>query len=126
LDCFWAGLPVVCTGGDELAERVARDELGAVVAGGDPEALARGLERVLDRGRAAYASDLAAAAADHAWSRVAAPLLRWLDAEQEPPPLGAGRGLERGAAERLRSGGYRIAATALAAAHIAPPQALGR
>lgn len=125
LDCFWAGLPIVCTGGDELADRVARDDLGAVVRGQDPDALAGGLARVLDRGRTAYAPGLAAAAADHAWAQVAAPLLRWLEAAQAPAPLGAGRGLERGSAERLRSGAYRIAATALAAAHVTPPQALG-
>ena len=44
LDCFWAGLPVVCTSGDELAERVARDGLGAVVNPGDDAALADALE----------------------------------------------------------------------------------
>jgi hypothetical protein len=31
LDCFWARLPIVCTGGDELADRVERENLGAVV-----------------------------------------------------------------------------------------------
>ena len=126
LDCFWAGLPIVCTGGDELADRVARDDLGAVVASGDPAALADGLERVLDRGRAAYAPRLAAAAADHAWAKVSTPLLHWLQAAQVPAPLGAGRGLERRAGERLRSGAYRIGVTVLAAARIAPPRALGR
>ena len=28
LDCFWSGLPVVCTEGDDLADRVAREDLG--------------------------------------------------------------------------------------------------
>ena len=31
LDCLWAGLPIVCTRGDELAERIARDGLGEAV-----------------------------------------------------------------------------------------------
>src|SRR6185503_10968946 len=31
LDCFWAGLPIVCTRGDELADRVERERLGEAV-----------------------------------------------------------------------------------------------
>ena len=62
LDCFWAGLPIVCTRGDELAERIERDGLGAAVAAADPAALAAGSAAVLDRGRGAYAGRLAAAA----------------------------------------------------------------
>ena len=34
LDCLWAGLPVVCTRGDELAERIEREGLGEASAGG--------------------------------------------------------------------------------------------
>ena len=52
LDCFWSGLPIVCSAGDALAERVERDDLGAVATPGDRSALIAGLERVLDRGRA--------------------------------------------------------------------------
>jgi len=78
LDCFWAGLPIVCTEGDDLAERVAREGLGATVIPGSPEAVEHALERVLDRGRAHYAQGLARAAADHAWARVARPLVRWV------------------------------------------------
>jgi glycosyltransferase involved in cell wall biosynthesis len=89
LDCFWAGLPVVCTAGDELADSVAREDLGAAVAPADPEAVAAGLERVLDRGRDAYAPALARAAADHAWERVAAPLARYVTATTPPVALGA-------------------------------------
>ena len=51
LDCLWAGLPIVCTRGDELAERIARDGLGEAVPPADPAALAAALARVLDRGR---------------------------------------------------------------------------
>lgn len=68
LDALWAGLPVVCTPGDELAELIERDDLGAV---GDP---ARGLERVLAAGKAAYAYRIAQAAAGLTWERVAEPL----------------------------------------------------
>ncbi len=58
LDCFWAALPVVCTSGDDLAERVAREDLGAVAPPGDVDALSAALELVLERGRGAYASQL--------------------------------------------------------------------
>ena len=50
LDCLWAGLPIVCTRGDELAERIAREGLGEAVPPADPAALAAALARVLDRG----------------------------------------------------------------------------
>src|SRR3954447_4297993 len=68
LDCFWAGLPVVATEGDELAARIARDGLGAAVPPGDVDATAAALETVLDRGRAAYAEPLGRAAAAQRWS----------------------------------------------------------
>jgi glycosyltransferase involved in cell wall biosynthesis len=103
LDCIWAGLPVVCTRGDELAERVEREELGAAVSPEDPTELAAALARVLDRGRTAYADRLAAAAADLRWSRVAAPLDR-LSAERagSSEPLGARAGRRRPRAPGLR------------------------
>jgi glycosyltransferase involved in cell wall biosynthesis len=80
LDCFWAGLPVVATRGDELANRIEHDDLGAAVPPEDPAAIAAALERVLDRGRGAYAEPLARAAADFGWSKVTAPLVRWITA----------------------------------------------
>jgi glycosyltransferase involved in cell wall biosynthesis len=46
LDCMWAGLPIVCTEGDVMAEMVARHGFGLVVPAGDAEALAGALERV--------------------------------------------------------------------------------
>lgn len=108
LDCLWAGLPIVCTSGDELADRVERDDLGATAAPGSPAALASALLRVLAAGRDAYADRLAAAAAEHAWERVAAPLVRWLD---EPPPPRPDRSPRR-AGERARSAAYLAASAA--------------
>ena len=46
LDCIWAGLPIVCTEGDVMAEMVTRYEFGIVVPAGDAEALAGALERI--------------------------------------------------------------------------------
>jgi glycosyltransferase involved in cell wall biosynthesis len=85
LDCIWAGLPMVCTRGDELAERVERDGLGATVAPGDHLAAAQALEAVLARGREAYAPALERAREQLAWERAAAPLVRWVTATGAVP-----------------------------------------
>jgi hypothetical protein len=120
LDCFWGGVPVVCTTGDELAERVARADLGAVAAPGDADGLALGLERVLERGRAAFAPQLAAAAREQAWARVAAPLADWLRGPATRIPLA---GASRRPAERLRTAAYLAAARPLSALGARPPRA---
>jgi glycosyltransferase involved in cell wall biosynthesis len=88
LDCLWAGVPIVCTQGDELGDTVARDDLGETVPGNDPAALAAALERVLSRGRDAYAHQLARAAATRDWSTVAEPLVRFVTSDELPPRLG--------------------------------------
>jgi hypothetical protein len=107
LDCFWAGLPVVCTSGDDLAERVVREELGAVAPPGDVDALSAALERVLERGRDAYAPGLRAAAARQTWQRVAEPLARWIADPVRPPRPGAAPGVLRPPlAQRLREVAY--------------------
>ena len=118
LDCFWAGLPVVCTEGDELADRVDRADLGATVGQQDPVALAAALERVLERGRAAYADALAATARDLAWARAAEPLVRWVTAPEAPPRIGAAARPRMAwrAVQRVRSTGYRVGRTSLNAA----------
>jgi len=109
LDCFWAGLPVVCSDGDELAERVRREGLGEAVPAGDEAALARGLELVLERGRDHYAEALSRVAAQYAWPRVAEPLLRILDGTGEPRFGDIGRGpLQSELGHRLRAGAYRL------------------
>jgi glycosyltransferase involved in cell wall biosynthesis len=114
LDCFWAGLPVVCTGGDDLAQRVERDGLGAVAAAGDVNATARALEHVLKRGRGAYAGALALAAADHAWSRVARAPLHWATSPAGHGRLGDQPGaLRPGVAQRARELAYRAGGRAL-------------
>ncbi len=107
LDCFWAGLPVVCTTGDDLAERVEREGLGAVAPPGDAEGLSAALERVLVRGRDAYAPALRAAAERQTWRKVAEPLARWIS---EPAPQlrpgDAPGALRAPLAQRLREAAY--------------------
>lgn len=109
LDCFWAGLPVVCTAGDDLGDRVERDGLGATAPAGDVDALAAALERVLERGREPYRDALAGAAAELAWTRAAAPLVRWATAAGPPPPRLGRAAYGHRPGQRLRTGGYRVA-----------------
>jgi glycosyltransferase involved in cell wall biosynthesis len=107
LDCFWADLPVVCTAGDELAERVERENLGAVAPPGEPSALAAALERVLERGRDAYAPALHAAAQSQTWRRVAEPLARWISMPAPPRRPGEAAGVLRlPLAQQLREAAY--------------------
>lgn len=105
LDCLWARLPVVCTEGDELAERIDRLELGAIVPPSDPAALADAIERVLERGRESYSDALGRAAESYTWSRIAEPLVRFVTAEGAAHSLGEGRPLPAG--PRVRGGAYR-------------------
>ena len=116
LDCFWAGLPLVCTEGDVLADRVDREGLGMTVPAGDPQAVADALDAVLARGRGAYAEPLARAAADYTWSRAARPLVELLLGPAPPAPLGDG--VPRRPGHALRSAAYIAAKTALNGAGI--------
>jgi glycosyltransferase involved in cell wall biosynthesis len=107
LDCFWAELPVVCTTGDDLAERVEREGLGAVAPPGDPAALSAALEQVLQRGREPYAQGLRAAAERQTWQLVAAPLARWISQPTPRARPGDARGAVRPPlAQRLREMAY--------------------
>ena len=114
LDCFWAALPVVCTEGDDLSERVERDGLGATCAAGSPASAAAALERVLERGRPAYGPALAAAAAELTWPRVVAPLVRRLRDPAPPPPrLVRSVPLHRTPAHHARVAAYGLGRRAL-------------
>ncbi len=113
LDCFWAGLPIVSTRGDELADLVAREDLGASVPERDPDALADALEQVLARGRASYADGLARVAESFAWQRGAQPLVTWAQSSELPPRLGDGAPPRR-PAHVARSAAYRGARAGLA------------
>jgi glycosyltransferase involved in cell wall biosynthesis len=112
LDCFWSGLPVVCTSGDDLAARVDRDGLGAVAPVGDADALAAALESVLDRGRVAHAPALAEAAATYAWPVVSGPLRRWISATGPLVRPGA-TAATRTPAHATRNATYRVVRAAL-------------
>ena len=114
LDCLWAGLPVVCTGGDDLAERVAREDLGAVAAPGDVDALSAALERVLERGRDAFAERLREAAERQTWRRVSRPLARWIAMPGPAVRPGDAPGVLRAPlAQRAREAAYLLARPAI-------------
>ena len=89
LDYFWAGLPVVATGGDVLAELVDREGAGRTVAPGDDDAFAAACAELLDNPEALAAARAAAARAAeaHRWRRVAGPLVDYcLGFEARPRP----------------------------------------
>jgi glycosyltransferase involved in cell wall biosynthesis len=107
LDCFWAELPVVCTAGDELAERIERDSLGVTIPEGDADAVASALDAVLDRGKDAYSEGLRLAAEEFAWPAVAEPLVRFVTLPTQQPRLGSMSHSRRSPA--LRSNLYSLA-----------------
>jgi glycosyltransferase involved in cell wall biosynthesis len=117
LDCFWAGLPLVVTEGDVLADRVAREGLGATVHERDPAALAQALESVLARGREAYAEPLAAVAGEYAWPRALAELVAFATSTG-PRPVPLGEDAPRSPGHVARDRGYRAVKGALNAAGV--------
>jgi glycosyltransferase involved in cell wall biosynthesis len=78
LDYLWAGLPVVATAGDVLADEIAADDLGVVVPPSDPQAVAAALGQLAGAGpedRAARRARLADAARRRRWSTAVGPLV---------------------------------------------------
>jgi glycosyltransferase involved in cell wall biosynthesis len=77
LDYLWAGLPVLCTEGDALAEAVVRRGAGTAVAPGDVEGWAQAIRALPDdRDSAARAS--VELGSELRWERAAEPLLRYV------------------------------------------------
>jgi glycosyltransferase involved in cell wall biosynthesis len=79
VDLFRAGLPIVCTRGDVLAERVEHDPLGTAVAPGDAKAFAEAVLRLLDDQQLYQRCqcNLAAIREELNWERVLAPLVEF-------------------------------------------------
>jgi len=124
LDCFWAGLPVVTTGGDELSSLVTHKRAGLVVPPGDHEALAGAMirlteDRELRRAAGAAAADLGRR---FRWNRVFQPLTRFVD----EPHTRMSRG-ERGPTGRRRAAAaYTAAVIGLGMRHGLWRRALGK
>jgi hypothetical protein len=94
LDYLWAGLPVVATAGDALADLVEREALGRTVAPGDAPAFATACVELLGEAGVGARQRVAVVAPTLAWERVAAPLVAWCSG---PQPR---RALHRGALKR--------------------------
>jgi glycosyltransferase involved in cell wall biosynthesis len=85
LDYLWAGLPMVLTGGDVLADEVAAAGLGVTVAAGDVASLEQALERVLSAPPPPRL--FAALAQRYTWQRAAEPLLEFCLSPRRAPDL---------------------------------------
>jgi glycosyltransferase involved in cell wall biosynthesis len=109
LDCLWAGVPAVCTRGDELSELLESCGGGVSVPYGDVDAVANGIVDVLGRGRESYRERLLATGADLVWPTVVEPLRRIVQLPGPPRALGdpwarqLSRPLQRGRAAAVRA-----------------------
>jgi glycosyltransferase involved in cell wall biosynthesis len=98
LDSIWAGLPMVVTDGDAMADWVKEEKLGKVVPQADPQAMAQAIESMLSNdGRLAYAPAFEKLRDRLRWKNVISPLLQFcLD-----PHLAPDKGLYVTDAERV-------------------------
>jgi glycosyltransferase involved in cell wall biosynthesis len=98
LDCFWAGLPMVCTRGDALGDLVEREGLGRVVPFGDERAVAEALSALLAQPalRADLAPRFARVAAALTWDEAVQPLAAYLRAPHLAPDRTPGSAAARG------------------------------
>ena len=92
LDCLWAGLPMVVTGGDTLADLVCAHGLGRVVAPEDADGVAEAILALLAEPapRAARAEAFACVRRRFSWERAVAPLVRFCADPRPAPDLAAG------------------------------------
>jgi len=91
LDYFWAGLPVVATGGDALAELIETRSLGVTVPPGDVEALEEALFRLLDDEEFSTLcrKNIDGIAGEFTWTKVLDPLIRFCRDPHRAPDLAA-------------------------------------
>lgn len=95
LDYLWAGLPIVCSEGDEFATLVSRHGLGRSVPARDAPALSAALAELLTNpdALAAARANVATLAPEYHWSSVLQPLVSYC---RDPWPAARG-----GASRRL-------------------------
>ncbi len=77
LDCLWAGLPAVCSSGDEMSSMLAARGLASTVDSGDISAAADALDRELNAGRTERAHVFEDLRPSFTWSRAVEPIERW-------------------------------------------------
>lgn len=91
LDYLWAGLPVICTAGDTLADAVERQRLGVTVPPEDPEAITAAIEELADLAvRREVSARVRCFAEGLTWERAASPLVRYCDRPRRAPDLAQG------------------------------------
>jgi glycosyltransferase involved in cell wall biosynthesis len=125
LDCFWAGRPVITTGGDELSSQVRHHGAGTVVRPGDAEALAAAIIDLHDDGERRAAAGAAASALGqrYRWDRVFTPLERFVDRPHTRRSRGESGGAPGG---RMAALGYALSVAALGMRHGLWRRALGK
>jgi glycosyltransferase involved in cell wall biosynthesis len=89
LDYLWAGLPIVTTRGDVLAELVEERQLGHTVAEGDVDGWVRAVEGLLDdeRERESAARNIAETRGDYEWPVVVRTLARLVSGDERSRPV---------------------------------------
>jgi glycosyltransferase involved in cell wall biosynthesis len=77
LDYLWAGLPIVATEGDSLADLIRTRNLGRVVPYEDPSALAAAITKLADdrEARDQIAANIETVRSEYTWSQVVRPIL---------------------------------------------------
>jgi glycosyltransferase involved in cell wall biosynthesis len=87
LDYFWAGLPVLCTQGDDLSEAVQARGAGLVLKPGDVDGWTAAIHRLLDDPGAVggWRAASRALAAELTWERLVAPLREFCRAPGPAP-----------------------------------------
>jgi hypothetical protein len=87
LDYFWAGLPVLCTQGDDLSEAVRARGAGLVLKPGDVDSWTAAIHRLLDDPGVVegWRAASRALAAELTWERVVAPLREFCRAPAHAP-----------------------------------------
>ncbi|MGE0601104.1 MAG: glycosyltransferase family 4 protein [Dehalococcoidia bacterium] len=83
VDLFRAKVPLLCTRGDVLADRVEQAPMGITVPERDVEAVSAGIERILDDAdlRAQAKANMATIAAELSWDLAVKPLVEFCSAE---------------------------------------------
>ncbi|GAC1385309.1 MAG: hypothetical protein NVSMB42_04540 [Herpetosiphon sp.] len=87
LDYLWAGLPIVTTGGDTVAQWVERFDLGMVVPPSDPQAYANAIVAVLNRPRSTIQAHMEHLISELRWDHTVAPLLAFCAAPKPAADL---------------------------------------
>lgn len=89
LDSIWAGLPMVVTDGDAMADWVKEENLGLVVPQGNPQAMAQAIENILSSGgRPVYTQAFEKLREALRWKNVVAPLLQFCLVPRVAPDKG--------------------------------------